>query len=136
MGSPVHEIRVIGPVGESLSANTDSFKYTITGQLVHDQVSVHESRCLDLVRHNTSDEMGMCRFQSGHQIVQLLLNGGVNFILEFEQKKHIFTFRGTRSVRASQVFFFRAAIIHQVKSGSNNAGIVYRHLTDANCLHV
>ena len=34
------EILVSNPVGESFTTNTDSFKYTITGQLMHNQSSI------------------------------------------------------------------------------------------------
>lgn len=69
------EVRIVHPVGESLPTNTDAFKHTITGELVHNQMGVNETGCLDLVRHNASDKMRMRSFQSGHQVVQLFLWG-------------------------------------------------------------
>jgi hypothetical protein len=40
---PELEIRIHHPVGETLTTNTDSFKYTVTGQLMHHQVRVNET---------------------------------------------------------------------------------------------
>lgn len=44
------EVGIVHPVGETLSTNTNTFKYTITSELMHNQVSVHESRGLNLKR--------------------------------------------------------------------------------------
>jgi hypothetical protein len=40
---PELEVRVDHPVGEALTANTDSFKYTVASQLVHDKMSVNHA---------------------------------------------------------------------------------------------
>lgn len=40
---PKFEIRIDHPVGETFTANTDTFKYTVTGQLVHYQVGVDDT---------------------------------------------------------------------------------------------
>jgi hypothetical protein len=37
---PELEVRVDHPVGEALTANTDSFKYTVASKLVHDKMGV------------------------------------------------------------------------------------------------
>lgn len=40
---PELEVRVDHPVGETFTANTDAFKHTVTGQLVHHKVRVDET---------------------------------------------------------------------------------------------
>lgn len=40
---PELEVRVNHPVGETFTANTDAFKHTVTGQLVHHKVRVDET---------------------------------------------------------------------------------------------
>lgn len=40
---PELEVRVDHPVGETFTANTDTLKHTVTGQLVHDKVRVDET---------------------------------------------------------------------------------------------
>jgi hypothetical protein len=40
---PQLEIRVNHPVGESFTTDTDTFKYTVTGELVHHQVRIDET---------------------------------------------------------------------------------------------
>jgi hypothetical protein len=37
------EVRVLHPVGEALSANTNTFKHTVTGELMHNQVRINET---------------------------------------------------------------------------------------------
>ena len=46
---PLFELRVDDPVGETLSTNTDTFKYTITLELVQYQWSVN----ITCNKHNT-----------------------------------------------------------------------------------
>jgi hypothetical protein len=41
--SPHFEIRIHHPVGEALTTDTDPFKYTVTGELMHHQVRVNET---------------------------------------------------------------------------------------------
>lgn len=40
---PELEVRVDHPVGETFTANTDAFKHTVTGELVHHKVGVDET---------------------------------------------------------------------------------------------
>jgi hypothetical protein len=40
---PELEVRVDHPVGEALTANTDSFKYTVASQLVHDKMGINHA---------------------------------------------------------------------------------------------
>jgi hypothetical protein len=51
----VLEIIIDHPVWKSFPANTDSFKDTVTSQLVHDQGSVKNSRLLVRVGNDTSE---------------------------------------------------------------------------------
>ena len=46
-------------VGEALATNTDAFQHTVTGQLVHDQVSVHHTRRLHFVGDDATDKVRM-----------------------------------------------------------------------------
>jgi hypothetical protein len=41
--SPELEVRIHHPVGESLTTDTDAFKHTVTGELVHHEVRVDET---------------------------------------------------------------------------------------------
>ena len=41
--SPVPEVLVGNPVGEALTTNTDAFKHTVAGQLMHHQGSVNDT---------------------------------------------------------------------------------------------
>uniref|UniRef100_A0A2M4DMR2 Uncharacterized protein n=1 Tax=Anopheles darlingi TaxID=43151 RepID=A0A2M4DMR2_ANODA len=70
------EVRVHHAVGESLTANTDTFKHTVTSQLVHDQVSINDTGRLHFVGNDTTDEVRLSRLQRGHQVVQLFLVRG------------------------------------------------------------
>ena len=40
---PMFEVRVIHPVGEALTTNTNTFKHTVTGELMHHQSRVHHT---------------------------------------------------------------------------------------------
>lgn len=40
---PLFELRVDHPVGEALTANTDTLEYTVTLQLVHYQVGINDT---------------------------------------------------------------------------------------------
>lgn len=40
---PVSEIRVDHSVGESFTANTNTFKYTVTSELMHNQVRIDDT---------------------------------------------------------------------------------------------
>jgi hypothetical protein len=46
------ELVVDHPIGKSFSANPDSFKDSVAGQLMHDQGGVDDSRHLVGVRHD------------------------------------------------------------------------------------
>lgn len=70
---PQFEVRVYHSVGETFTANTDTFKYTVTGQLVHYQVGVNDTRLFQFVGDDTTYEMRLSRSQSSHQVVQLFL---------------------------------------------------------------
>lgn len=40
---PLFKVGVDHPVGETFSANTDTLKYTVAGELMHDQMSIYLS---------------------------------------------------------------------------------------------
>lgn len=40
---PQFEVRVDHPVGEAFTTDTDTFKYTVTCQLVHYQVGINDT---------------------------------------------------------------------------------------------
>lgn len=40
---PLLEVGVDHTIGETLTANTDTFKYTVASQLMHDQVSINHT---------------------------------------------------------------------------------------------
>jgi len=69
----VLEVGVDHTIGESFTANTDTFKYTVTSQLVHNQVTIDDTRLLELVRDDATDEMGLRGVQRLHQSVELFL---------------------------------------------------------------
>lgn len=73
---PQLEVRIHHPVGETFTANTDAFKHTVTGQLVHDKMGVNDTGLLQLVGNDTTDEVRLGGSQSGHQVVQLFLVRG------------------------------------------------------------
>lgn len=72
---PQLEVGVHHSVRETLTTDTDTFKYTVTGQLVHHQVSVDKTGLLQFVGNDTTDEVRLSRLQSVHQVVQLFLVG-------------------------------------------------------------
>lgn len=71
--SPKFEVRVYHSVGETFTANTDTFKYTVACQLVHYQVRVNNSRLFQFVGNDTTYEVRLSGSQCGHQVVQLFL---------------------------------------------------------------
>lgn len=73
---PQLEVRIHHPVGETFTANTDAFKHTVTGQLVHDKMGVNDTGLLQLVGNDTTDEVRLGGSQGGHQVVQLFLVRG------------------------------------------------------------
>lgn len=70
---PELEVGVDHPVGEALAANTDTFKYTVTSQLVHHKMGIDDSRLLQLVGDDATHEVRLGGPQSRHQVVQLFL---------------------------------------------------------------
>ena len=71
--SPLSEVRIHHSIREALTTNTNAFQYTVTGELMHHQMCVDDSRLLEFVGDDTADEVGMGRMKSGHQLVQLFL---------------------------------------------------------------
>lgn len=70
---PKFEIWVYHPVGETFTTDTDTFKYTVTCQLVHYQVGVDHSGLFQFIGNDTTDEVRLGGSQGGHQVVQLFL---------------------------------------------------------------
>lgn len=68
---PQFEVRIVHSVRESFTTDTDTLQYTVTGQLMHDQVRVNDSRLFQLVGNDTTDEVRLGSSQSGHQVVKL-----------------------------------------------------------------
>merc|ERR1719167_1363840 len=66
------EVWVLASVGETLSANTDTFKYTITSELMQDQFWKDSSWSLDFVGDNATDKGWLGTTEGAHQSVQLL----------------------------------------------------------------
>ena len=52
---PVSEVIVDHTVWKSFATNTDAFKYTITGQLMHYKVGINQSCLFVGVRDHTSE---------------------------------------------------------------------------------
>lgn len=76
-GVTLLEVREDHSVRESLTTNTDTLQHTITGQLVHNQVSIHNTGLFHFVGDDATDEMGMGGLQSSHQFTQLFtVQGG------------------------------------------------------------
>lgn len=74
--SPQFEVRIHHSVGETFTTDTNAFKYTVTSELMHDQMGVDHTRLLQLVGDDATDEVGLGSTQGSHQIVQLLPVGG------------------------------------------------------------
>ncbi len=70
------EVSVHHSVGETFPANTDTFKYTVTGELVHYQVGINETWSLHFVGNDTTNKWGVSCAKCAHQIVQLFLKIG------------------------------------------------------------
>jgi len=68
------EFSVDHAVRETLSADTNAFQDTVTGQLMHNQMGIENTTGLDFIRDDTTNEVRMSLFQSVHQFVQLFLN--------------------------------------------------------------
>merc|ERR1719471_2057153 len=68
---PRLEIRVQHPVGEASHTNPDTFQYTITSKLVHNQFRLNSSRLLVGVGHNATDEVRLSAVKSSHQSSKL-----------------------------------------------------------------
>lgn len=72
---PLFEFLEGDSVGETLSANTNSLKYTVTSQLMKDKIRVNYTCFLQFVGNDAADEVRRCGVQSVHQLVQLFLSG-------------------------------------------------------------
>ena len=59
--------------GESLSADSNAFKHTITSQLMQHKLPINDTGCFLLVGDDATDEMRGGGKQSLHQPVQLFL---------------------------------------------------------------
>ena len=70
---PLLELRVDDPGGESLAANTDAFKHTVTLELVHDQVGVNQTGLLLLVGNDATHEVRVGAVQTLHELGQRFL---------------------------------------------------------------
>ncbi|KAF1751668.1 hypothetical protein GCK72_018222 [Caenorhabditis remanei] len=66
----VLEVWVEHSVGESLTANSDSFQHSVAGKLVKNESRVDDSRGLHLVWNNTTDEMWVSLVKHVHQVVE------------------------------------------------------------------
>ena len=53
----LHEIGVQGSVGEAFTANTNTLKHTVTGQLIQHEGGVDETRLFLLVGDDATDEV-------------------------------------------------------------------------------
>merc|ERR1719239_84676 len=62
------KVRVQHPVRESSHANPDTFKHTITSQLVHDKRRLYISRLLVGVGHKATHKVRLTRVQGGHEL--------------------------------------------------------------------
>lgn len=58
--SPQLEIWIVHSVGETFTANTDTFKYTVTSELMHDKLGIDETSLFQFVGDDATDEMRMC----------------------------------------------------------------------------
>ena len=63
---PLPEFLKENPIGETLSANSDTFKYTIASQLVKYQVSINSTSSLLVIWDDTTDEIWACTVQCVH----------------------------------------------------------------------
>ncbi len=70
---PLFEVSKWHPVGESFTADTDTFEYTIAGQLMHDKEGIDDTWFLVLIGDNTTYKVRLGVAQGGHQSVQLFL---------------------------------------------------------------
>ena len=71
--SPLLEVREGHTVGESLSADTDTFQHTIASQLVEHQAGINDTGLLVLIGDDATHKVRLGVEQGGHQTVQLLL---------------------------------------------------------------
>merc|ERR1712178_115549 len=63
-------ISVHHSVGETFSADTDTFQHTVTSQLMQDKVGHHETGLLVFVGDDASDKVRLSSLQVGHQSSQ------------------------------------------------------------------
>jgi hypothetical protein len=81
---PELEIRVNHAVGESLTADTDTLKHTVTGELMHHQVGVNETcrrrQNLTRLRRYVSDNGALQRTYLTTDLIKILLHKKDSFI--------------------------------------------------------
>ena len=63
------------PVGETSAADPDALQHSIAGELMHHQGRIQQQRCLVVVWHNASDEVGIGGVEGGEQGVKLSPEG-------------------------------------------------------------
>lgn len=75
---PELEIGVNHAVGESLTADTDTLKHTVTGELMHHQVGVNETcrrrQNLTKLRRYVSDSGSLQRLSQTTDLIKILLH--------------------------------------------------------------
>jgi hypothetical protein len=71
--SPLFEFGVEYSAGESLSTDTDSFKYTVTLKLIEYKSGINDTWRLGLVRNDATHKVGVSSVQVLHQLVQRFL---------------------------------------------------------------
>ncbi|KAF1769639.1 hypothetical protein GCK72_001456 [Caenorhabditis remanei] len=64
------EVWMEGSVGESLSANSDSFQHSVASKLVENQSGVDHSALFLLVWNDATDEMWVSLVEHSHQVVE------------------------------------------------------------------
>ena len=72
---PLPEFLEEDSVWKALSANSDTFKYTIASQLVKDKVSINLASSFLVVWYDTTDKIGARAIQGIHQVGKLFLHG-------------------------------------------------------------
>ena len=68
---PVLEVRVKHPVGETSHTDPNTFKHTITSELMHDKWRLNFNGLLVGVGHNATDEVGLSLVKSTHELTKL-----------------------------------------------------------------
>ncbi len=60
-------------VGEPFATDSDALQHSVAPQLMHDKVSIDDSRAFQLVGNDAADKMGYGVPEGGHEVVQGLL---------------------------------------------------------------